>query len=152
MSTQTIEQIERIDKRRYRLNLLRAIALVTFIGGLLAQNLVPDSTDFWDNFIQAVYGFGCGLTCAAGGALLVVTGKIRRDYELNQALNNEMFRHYTMRSKQCGFIAMLAASGVLLGVEWLGEADIPGAVCCLAILFAGMVAQAVALLVYDRTR
>ncbi len=152
MSAKTIEQIERIDKRRYRLNLLRAIALVTFIGGLLAQNLVRESSGFWGDLIQAVYGFGCGLTCAAGGALLVVTGKIRRDYELNQALNNEMFRHYNMRSKQCGFFAMLVAGGALLGVTWLGEADITGGVCCLAILFAGLVAQAVALLVYDRSR
>ncbi len=154
MSTQTIEQIEKIDKRRYRFNLWRAIALVLFVGGVLAQTIVPGDTPFWSNFIRFIYGTGCGLTIVVNMAFIMLAGRIRRDPELNEALNNEMFRHYTLRSGQSAFYAMMAAGIVLGGMTWhrLGNIEIPGEVCCLAILFAGVLAQTVALLVYDRAR
>ncbi len=149
METRTIE---RLDKRRYLFNVVRAVALVFFIGGLLARFIFPNASGPWDNVIQAVYGFGCGMTCVAGGALLGLTFKIRNDAELDAILNNEMYRHYTMRSKQYGFIAMLTAGAALLFVTWVEEIEIPGAVCTLSMLFVGLMAQAVALLVYDRSR
>ncbi len=154
MSTQTIEQIEQIDKRRYRFNLWRAIALVLFVGGVLAQTIVPEGTPIWSNFITFVYGMGCGLTIVVNMAFVMLVGRIRRDAELNEALNNEMFRHYTLRSALCGYYAAMGVGLVLGGVTWsrFGNVDIPGEVCCLAILFAGVLAQTVALLVYDRSR
>ncbi len=154
MSTKTIEQIERIDKRRYSLNLWRAIALLLFVGGGLARTFVPEETPFWGVFILFVYGIGAGLTIVVNGAFMGLVGKIRRDPELNEALNNEMFRHYTLRSALCGYYAMFIMGIVLGGVTWFrfGNVDIPGAVCCLAILFAGTLAQTIALLVYDRSR
>ncbi len=154
MNTQTIEQIERIDKRRYRLNLWRAIALLLFVGGGLARTFVPEETPFWGVFILFVYWIGVGLTIVANMTFIMLAGRIRRDPELNEALNNEMFRHYTLRSAQWGYYAMSIMGIVLGGVTWFrfGNVDIPGVVCCLAILFAGAFAQTIALLVYDRTR
>lgn len=145
----TIEEIERIDRRRYRLNLWRGIALVLFVGGVLAQMIWPDSGAVW-----FVYGLGAGLTCIVNGAFLGVAGMIRRDPELNEALNNEVFVHFTRQSVVVGFYAAIA-SGLILGVltwhRFFGLA-IPAEVCCLTIIFCGIVAQTVALLVYDRER
>jgi hypothetical protein len=150
MNTQTIEQI---DRRRYRLNLWRAVGLVLWVGGILAQTIVPDRTPFWSNFSVFVYGFGLGLAGVTSAVSLNLTGKIRRDANLNQALNNEMYVHYTNKSAKAAFYAMMAAGIVLGGATWsrLGNVDISGEMCCLVILFAGVVTQAVALLVYDRS-
>ncbi len=154
MSTKTIEQIERIDKRRYRLNLWRAIALLLFVGGVLARTIVPEEMPFWGGFILFAYGMGCGLTIVVNTVFVRLVGRIKRDAELNEALNNEMFRHYTLRSALWGYYAMFIVGIVLGGATWsrFGNADIPGEVCCLVILFAGVLAQTVALLVYDRSR
>ena len=153
MSTQTIEQIERIDKRRYRLNLWRTIAMVLFVGGVLVRSVVSEGTPLWSNFIEFFYGIGCGLTLVINIAFVRLTGRIRRDPELNEALNNEMYSHYTLRSALCGYYAAMGVGLVLGGMTWhrFGNVDIPGEVCCLAILFAGVLAQSVALSVYDRS-
>ncbi len=152
MTSRTIEQIECIDKRRYRYNLLRAVGLVLFLGGVLVQSLVPASTPFWGGVISFFYGAGCGLTIVVSIAFTYLTGRIRRDPELDEALNNELFRHYTLRSALWGYYAMMGVGLVLGAITWLGKAAIPGEVCCLSILFAGVLAQTVALLVYDRLR
>ena len=153
MTTKTIEQIERIDKRRYRLNLLRTVALLLFVGGVLARTIVPEGTPLWSDFILFAYGLGCGLTIVINIAFLRLAGRIRRDPELNEALNNEMYSHYTLRSALCGYYAAMGVGLVLGGMTWhrFGNVDIPGEVCCLAILFAGVLAQSVALSVYDRS-
>ncbi len=154
MTTQTIEQIERIDKRRYRLNLWRAIALVLFVGGVLARSVVGSDTPFWGDFFVYFYGIGALLTCVVNGAFLGLVGRIRRDPGLNEALNNELFAHYTLRSALWGFYAMFTAGIVLGALTWsrgFGLA-IPAEVCCLAIIFAGALAQSAALIVYDRSR
>ncbi len=119
---------------------------------MLARALVPEGTPFWSSFIILICGIGAILTCAVNGAFIALTGMIRRDTELNEALNNEMFRHYTNKSAVWAYYAVMVVGLTLGAVTWLGEVDIPAPVCCLAILFAGTLAQSVALIVYDRSR
>ncbi len=147
MTTQTIEQIEKIDKSRYRLNLWRTIALVLLVGGVLAQGIFPEN-----GFVSYIYGIGAILTCVVNGAFIALMAKIRREPQLNEALNNEMFQLYTLKSALCGYYAMVASGLILGALTWVEIVPIPAKICCLGILFCGAVAQAIALLVYDRSR
>ena len=143
-------KIEKMDRKRYRVMVWRAIGMFLFLGGVLARMLMPGEPHFWFDALMFLYGTGCALTIVMSAQFTVLSGIIKRDPDLNAALNNELFVHYFDRSIRWGFYAMVAAALVLYFVIAALDVEITGKIVCMALLFCGAVTQMLSEVIYNR--
>ena len=136
------QQIEQLDSARYNVfKLLLASFLLFYIPFIVGKFVLPYFPDASGILIvaNALIGLaGAVLLFIALFRLVKINGKIKSDPALREALNNEMYVAYSLRTFQWAFFAMLFTSIASAVAATLYPA-MPAPFFCYLIFLVGMV-------------
>lgn len=136
--------LERVESARVRFLLWKTVILFCVGAGIVVGEFPVGET------VRTVAAVVAGVAFAA---LLVVSRRetkcfraVERDKELEEALDNEMYKAYSYKAVALGYYVMVALAFVVC--FFLRRVDLPWRAVLLGIAFAGILSTNVRLLLY----
>lgn len=139
-------QIEKLDKSRYNMLIWLTIGFSLFFGETILKEFIEDKYILL--FVRLLGLIGMAFFLKSTIMSLKIIKQIKNDSKLKDALNNELYKLYILKSFMIGFLTFLSLIIVFMILSFFIEMSL--LVALEIILYFGMLSIFISGLIYNK--